>query len=229
MSTSIPSSPSAVGQPTAATRFRHAWPAVGRATLGIDDRDAVVVYDDLKSLSAGRAWWLLRASGIANVRILDGATAHGPAPGSRSRQATLFRNPVTSSSKRAGCPPSRSDEAGEYPRTASFSMPAPATDTVVNGAFDPRAGHIPGAINRPTTENVGPDGRFLPAAELRENFAALGITGDTPVAVYCGSGVTASHEIAALAIAGIPARLYPGSWSQWSNHPDRPVATGERG
>jgi thiosulfate/3-mercaptopyruvate sulfurtransferase len=95
--------------------------------------------------------------------------------------------------------------------------------------IDPVAGHIPGAISAPTTGNVAPDGRFLPAAGLRARFAALGAGSDgdgRPVAAYCGSGVTAAHEVLALEIAGVAASLYPGSWSNWVADPARPVATG---
>ena len=92
--------------------------------------------------------------------------------------------------------------------------------------IDPKAGHIPGARQRPDDREPRADGRFRSADELRERFAALGV-GDGPTGVYCGSGVTAAHEIAALAIAGFDAALYAGSWSQWSNHDDLPVATGK--
>ena len=92
--------------------------------------------------------------------------------------------------------------------------------------IDPKAGHIPGAASAPTTENLAPDGRFLDPGALRERFSSLGV-GDGPTGVYCGSGVTAAHEIAALAIAGFDAALYAGSWSQWSNHDELPVATGK--
>ncbi|MYV38864.1 sulfurtransferase, partial [Streptomyces sp. SID1328] len=92
--------------------------------------------------------------------------------------------------------------------------------------IDRVGGHIPGALSAPTMENVGPDGHFLPAADLRDRFKALGVSGDAPVGVYCGSGVSAAHEALALAIAGIPAALYVGSWSEWSNDPSRPVAVG---
>lgn len=91
---------------------------------------------------------------------------------------------------------------------------------------DPRPGHVPGAISAPTTENLTLDRTFRPADELRERFAALGVQGDLPVGVYCGSGVTAAHEVAALAVAGIEAALWPGSWSQWAHDPQRAVATG---
>ena len=92
--------------------------------------------------------------------------------------------------------------------------------------MDKVAGHIPGAVNAPTTGNVAADGRFLPADELRERFAALGADGSQPVGAYCGSGVTAAHEALALEIAGVDAPVYVGSWSEWITDPDRPIATG---
>ena len=91
---------------------------------------------------------------------------------------------------------------------------------------DPRAGHVPGAVSAPTTDTLGTDGHFRTAAVLTEYFGQFGVEPGTTVGVYCGSGVTAAHEVAALAVAGIDAALWPGSWSQWSNDPDRPVATG---
>ena len=89
------------------------------------------------------------------------------------------------------------------------------------------AGHIPGAINAPTTANLGPDGCFLSADELRSRFEQLGASTGRRVAVYCGSGVTAAHEILALEAAGIRAALFPPSWSGWIADPKRPVATGD--
>jgi thiosulfate/3-mercaptopyruvate sulfurtransferase len=91
---------------------------------------------------------------------------------------------------------------------------------------DPRAGHIPGAVSAPTSDNVDATGRFLPADELRSRFEALGVKDGRPVAVYCGSGVTAAHEVAALEVAGFSAALYAGSFSEWSNNRQLPVATG---
>jgi len=91
---------------------------------------------------------------------------------------------------------------------------------------DPVAGHIPGAVSAPTAENVNPDGTFKPPADLAARFQALGVDGDREVAAYCGSGVTAAHEVLALTLAGIPAALYVGSWSNWITDPARPVATG---
>jgi thiosulfate/3-mercaptopyruvate sulfurtransferase len=91
---------------------------------------------------------------------------------------------------------------------------------------DPVAGHIPGAVNVPTTTNLQVDGRFRPAGEIRALYAAAGVDGSEPVAAYCGSGVTAAHDVLALELAGIPAALYPGSWSDWVADPAGPVARG---
>ena len=193
---------------------------------GIDDGDRVVVYDATAGQAAARAWWLLRWGGLSEVAILDGGlqawTAVGgaltigvespPAPGT----VTLVGG---------GMPVIDIDGAAEWPRNGAL-LDARAGERYRGETepVDPRAGHIPGAISAPTSENVGTDGRFLAPDALRERFA--GLAGGNQVAVYCGSGVTAAHQIAALAVAGIDAALYPGSWSQWSNDPDRPAATG---
>ncbi|MFC6344765.1 sulfurtransferase, partial [Nocardioides hankookensis] len=90
--------------------------------------------------------------------------------------------------------------------------------------IDAVAGHIPGAVNVPTSTNLAADGRFRSATELRALYAAAGVDGSEDVAVYCGSGVTAAHDVLALEIAGISAALYPGSWSGWITDPERPTA-----
>jgi len=92
--------------------------------------------------------------------------------------------------------------------------------------MDKVAGHIPGAVNAPTTGNVTGDGHFLSAEDLRKRFAELGVDESSEVGVYCGSGVTAAHEALALEIAGIEAPVYVGSWSEWITDPSRPIATG---
>jgi thiosulfate/3-mercaptopyruvate sulfurtransferase len=97
----------------------------------------------------------------------------------------------------------------------------------VTEPIDPVAGHIPGARNRPTAANVDGEGRFLGATALRAAFEELGVRQDVAVAAYCGSGITAAHEVLALEVAGYHAALYPGSWSEWIADPARPVATGE--
>jgi len=220
---------------------RHGEPQDGRHPLppveqlqrdargwGIDDGDTVVVYDDLKNLSAARAWWLLRYAGVADVRLLDGGLAAwrtaglpletGDAPAPAAGSVTL---------EYGALPVLTIDEAAAFPG-AGVLLDARAGERYRGEVepIDPRAGHIPGARSAPTTANVDADGRFLPAEQLRARFAALGVEPGTPVAAYCGSGVTAAHEVVALALAGFDAALFPGSWSQWANHPERPVAVG---
>ena len=92
--------------------------------------------------------------------------------------------------------------------------------------IDPVAGHVPGAVNVPTSMNVGPDGRFRSPSELRAAYAAVGAVPGVDVAAYCGSGVTACHDVLAMELAGVRAALYPGSWSEWVTDPTRPVSTG---
>jgi thiosulfate/3-mercaptopyruvate sulfurtransferase len=94
--------------------------------------------------------------------------------------------------------------------------------------IDPRSGHIPGALSLPCREHLDATGRFLPVDELRRRFAAAGVEPAAAVVSYCGSGVTACHTLVAVEHAGLgEGRLYPGSWSQWSHDPARPVATGD--
>jgi len=214
---------------------RHPLPSVAdlehaARRWGVREGGAVVAYDDSGGMAAARAWWLLRWAGVRDVRLLDGgldawtAAGHGVEPGDvapESGDVVLV--------------------PGALPTVDADGAAALALDGVLLDAraaeryagrvepVDPRAGHVPGARSAPTTENVGPDGRFRDAGALAARFSALGVPvdgGDVPVGVYCGSGVTAAHEIAALASIGVEAVLYPGSWSQWSSDPGRPVATG---
>lgn len=211
---------------------RHPMPTLGRLQesarrWGLDDGDVVVVYDDNAGMSAARAWWLLRWAGVEEVYLLDGGLgAWTSADGAlETGPATAEPGGITLS---AGHMPTIDiDEAAGYP-ASGILLDARAAERYAGEVepVDPKAGHIPGALSAPTSDNVGPDGAFLGADELRRRFEALGAGPDADVAVYCGSGVTAAHEIAALMVAGVDAALYPGSWSQWSNQPDRPVATG---
>lgn len=211
---------------------RHPLPSLERLQAsarrwGIREGDRVVAYDDLKSLSAARAWWLLTAAGL-DVRLLDGSLRAWT--GSGRELETGERTPDAGDVvlRGGGLPTIDIDGAAGFPAHGVL-LDARAADRYRGETepVDPRAGHIPGALSAPTTANVDAEGRFLAPDALRERFAALGAGPGTDVAVYCGSGVTASHQLAALAIAGIPAALYPGSWSQWANHPERPVATGD--
>jgi thiosulfate/3-mercaptopyruvate sulfurtransferase len=210
---------------------RHPLPSVealqeSARRWGINDGDIGVVYDDLKSMSAARAWWLLRYAGISDVRVLDGSLSGWAASGHalESGEVTPDRGAVTLS---YGHLPVLSIDAAAALPESGILLDARAGERYRGEVepVDPRAGHIPGAVSAPTGENVDDDGRFLPSGTLRARFEALGA--DDSVGVYCGSGVTAAHEALALTLAGFAPAVYPGSWSQWSNTPGRPVATGE--
>ncbi|ROQ05223.1 thiosulfate/3-mercaptopyruvate sulfurtransferase [Rathayibacter sp. PhB93] len=194
---------------------------------GLRQGQAVVVYDDLKNLSSARAWWLLRAAGVADVRLLDGSLRAWTGSGRALESGPV--SPVVGDVELAygALPVLDIDEAAALPSTGVLlDARAPERYRGDVEPIDPRAGHIPGALNAPATGNVDADGRFLDAAALRARFESLGVRPDAPVGVYCGSGVTAAADAVALTLAGFAPSLYPGSWSQWSTTADRPVATG---
>lgn len=204
---------------------------------GISAGRAVVVYDDNGNTAAARAWWLLRWAGVADVTILDGALAAWQGAGLRLEAGDPEDVPPGDITLTPGAlPVLDADEAAELARKGLL-LDARAAERYRGETepVDPRAGHIPGALSAPTGDNLTTAGAFLPPAELRARFASLGTAladpADpaapvVPVGVYCGSGVTAAHQIAALAIAGIDAALFPGSWSAWSADPARPAVTG---
>jgi thiosulfate/3-mercaptopyruvate sulfurtransferase len=196
-------------------------------TWGINDGDTVVAYDDNGSTAAARAWWLLRDAGLASVFLLDGGLAAWRAAGHPVEEGEQAALPGNVTLGRGAMPSIDMAGAAAWPEQGIL-LDARASERY-RGEIEPidqRAGHIPGAVSAPTGENLAADGRFLPAEELRTRFAGMGIDGGTAVAVYCGSGVTAAHQLAALEIAGIPAALYPGSFSQWSSDESNEVAVG---
>jgi thiosulfate/3-mercaptopyruvate sulfurtransferase len=194
---------------------------------GVNAGSTVVVYDGAGNLAAARAWWLLRWAGVASVYLLDGALPAWVADGPALATDDVHPEPGNLVVRPGRLP---TVDLADVPATADAGvlLDARAAERFRGEAepIDPKAGHIPGARNAPTGANLDTDGRFLPADVLRQRFTDLGVTTDRPVTVYCGSGVTAAHEIAALAIAGFDAALFPGSWSQWSNH-NLPVASGD--
>ncbi|MBB3674623.1 sulfurtransferase [Modestobacter versicolor] len=192
---------------------------------GLEDGSRVVVYDAAGGLAAARAWWLLRWGGLTDVTILDGGLAAWTGPLERG---DVVPAPGSVTLTGGGMPVLTADEAAALPDDGGLLLDARAGERYRGEVepIDPRAGHVPGAVSAPTAENLDADGRFRTAAALTERFAALGVRPGTTVGVYCGSGVTAAHEVAALAEAGIEAALWPGSWSQWSADPARPAATG---
>jgi thiosulfate/3-mercaptopyruvate sulfurtransferase len=209
---------------------RHPLPspaafAARMAALGIGDEHEVVAYDDAGGTVAARLWWMLDDLGHARSRVLDGGIGAWVAAG----------GPLTA--RVPSFPPAPLSLRGSWSRTIEREALAErlrAGDVTLLDAraperyrgdvepVDPVAGHIPGALSRPTAGNLGPDGRFLDPAALRARFEGLG----DDIVNQCGSGINACHNLLAMRVAGLPdARLYPGSYSDWSRS-GMPVATG---
>jgi thiosulfate/3-mercaptopyruvate sulfurtransferase len=224
--------PSELAEPADPARGRHPLPpleqfqASARA-WGVRSGDTVVAYDDSGNTAAARLWWMLRNAGLAAVYLLDGGLGAWRAAGYGTESGARQAEPGDVVLSDGALPVI---DAGQV---ATWSTRGVLLDARAGERYrgeiepvDPRAGHIPGAVSAPTATNLDDDGRFLPGEQLAARFARLGVRPGVPTAVYCGSGVTAAHEIAALAIAGLPAALYPGSFSEWSNNPSNEVLTG---
>ncbi|MEU5289538.1 sulfurtransferase [Streptomyces umbrinus] len=203
---------------------------------GLTNGRPVVVYDNLGNTAAARAWWLLRWAGVPEVTLLDGALGAWRAAGLPLESAPGATEPTANTPdpepgdivlRPGGLPVTDADGAAQL-AASGLLLDARAGERYrgEQEPVDPRAGHIPGAVSAPTGENIAADGTFLPPEELRKRFEDRGAGEAAVIGVYCGSGVTAAHQIAALAIAGFDATLFPGSWSAWSADPARPAATG---
>lgn len=216
---------------------RHPLPdpavfAAAMARAGVrPDRD-VVAYDAGDGFPAARCWWLLRHAGHPRVRVLDGGLPAWLAAGGDLEQGDVVPPP--------GAPPAG---WGELPVVDADRAAAAAREGVLLDArageryrgevepVDPVAGHVPGAVSAPAVDDVDAAGRLLDGPALRERYAALGVldaaAAGAPVVAMCGSGVTAARTVLALAVAGVDAALWPGSWSEWVADPAREVAVGE--
>ncbi|MBT8161086.1 MULTISPECIES: sulfurtransferase [Arthrobacter] len=221
-----------LADPTAEGEGRHPLPKTAALqqsarAWGVNDGDTVVAYDDSGNMAAARLWWLLRDAGFHSVFLLDGGLGAWRSAGYPLAQDEDHPAPGNVVLGHGHMPAISMDEAADWHRHGIL-LDARAGERYRGEIepVDPRAGHIPGAISAPTGANLDSDGAFRDSAGLRARFAELGIADGTKVAVYCGSGVTASHEIAALEVAGIKAALFPGSFSQWSSFEPNPVATG---
>lgn len=197
---------------------------------GVRAGHPVVVYDDADGSVAARAWWLLRWAGHEDVAVLDGGYAAWVAGGHPVTTEAPEPEPGDIEVRPGGMPVLDADEAAALARDGLLldarARPRYAGETE---PVDPRAGHIPGAVNAPFSGHIGEDGHWLSPERLAARFADLGLKPGEAVGAYCGSGVTASSVVLALEVAGhpTPAGLYAGSWSHWSRDPERPAATGD--
>ncbi len=218
---------------------RHGLPDEGRHPLpdtqtvqtaarrwGLNAGDVVVAYDDFGGLPAARAWWLLSHGGV-DVRVLDGGWRAWQASGGAVDTDDVLPVLGTVTLSDVSGDSLSIDEAAAFPASGVLlDVRAPERYRGDTEPYDPIGGHIPGALNLPTGVHVSADGTLRGVADIRDRLTMIGVGEGTAVAAYCGSGITAAHTALVLAEAGIDAKLFHGSWSQWSNTPGRPVATG---
>ncbi|MGJ7494080.1 sulfurtransferase [Variovorax sp. RT4R15] len=216
---------------------RHPLPSRERfaewlSSVGFANDMQAVVYDRNAANYCGRLWWMLQWAGHDAVAVLDGGLQAWQAAGSEvtgREEPTHFQSNFVLGAERAQLVVTDTVLArlGDAGQTVIDARAAPRYRGEVE-PLDPVAGHIPGALNRPFSQNIGADGRFKPAAQLREEFDAL-LAGRDPAGVVhqCGSGVSAVPNLLAMRIAGFaPTGLYAGSWSEWCSNPARPVERG---
>ena len=214
-------------------RGRHPLPdperfAAAMRRCGVRVDTPVVAYDAVGGTSAARCWWLLRYHGHRRVKVLDGGWQAW-----LEDVGTVEEGPTSTAAgdfeaQPGGMPVLDADEAARVAREGTL-VDARAAERFRGETepVDPVAGHIPGAVNVPTALNLEePGGRFKHARELTPVYELAGVRPGRPIGVYCGSGVTAAHDVLALEALGLDASLYPGSWSEWVHDGTRPVATG---
>ncbi len=218
--------------PKTGSNGRHPLPdievfAATMSRIGVDSTKQVVVYDQNSGMVAARLWWMLRWLGHSAVAVLDGGFDKWQREGRPLSADTPSVRAATFAAKRT-LPTVWAEEIVRQLGSGDLVLIDARAPERYRGEvepFDPVAGHIPGALNRPCAENLLADGTFKRAADLRTEFDRL-LASRTPAMVvqHCGSGVTACHNILAMEIAGLPgSRLYPGSWSEWCSDPTRPV------
>lgn len=216
--------------PNAAKGGRHPLPpaakfAAALTSLGITPDSHVVAYDDKNGANAAaRLWWMLKAVGHKRVQVLDGGYQAAVAAGFPvSQQSTVARKTPPYPVREFALPLAGMadvDKARNDPSSMVVDVRDPDRYHGIKEPIDLIAGHIPGAVNIPFATNLGEDGKFLPAEELRAKYEqAFGEIVSSRVIVHCGSGVTACHTILALDLAGMDTPvLYVGSWSEWSRN-----------
>jgi thiosulfate/3-mercaptopyruvate sulfurtransferase len=218
-----------------AGRGRHPLPSgrnleTAARRWGIRQDSLVVVYDDWNRAGSARAWWVLTAAGLANVRILDGGLSAWQSAGHSLEIGTVDPAPgnvtVPHDDLYAGSRPTLTAQESGAGGVTLLDARAPERFRGDVEPLDPVAGHIPGAKNLPSTAVLASDGTFLGDYALAQLLSDRGIDRDGRLGAYCGSGVTASVAIAALAAMGCEAALFPGAWSEWSSDPTRAVSRG---
>ncbi|SON62166.1 Putative thiosulfate sulfurtransferase SseB [Mycobacterium simulans] len=220
---------------TIAGRGRHPLPS-GRnlesaaRRWGVQQDAPVVVYDDWNRAASSRAWWVLTAAGLPNVHILDGGLAAWRSGGRGLETGPVTPRPgnvtVPHDDLYAGARPTLTAEQAGAGIVTLLDARAPDRFRGDDEPVDAVAGHIPGAKNLPSGAVLTGDGTFVGEDTLVQLLSDRGIDRGAPLGAYCGSGVTASVVVAALAAQGSEVALFPGSWSQWSSDPNRPVARG---
>ena len=212
---------------------RHPWPPADQVArvmgaAGIDGDTTVVAYDDQSGATAARLWYVLLAHGHDRVAVLDGGIRKWTAEGRPIESAVPAVEPRAFDARpRPGFLVPKDEMARTHEGRLVLDARAAERYRGETEPIDPRAGHVPGALSAPFTLNLTADPVpvFRPPAELRAHYAALGAA-EREAVVYCGSGVTACHDLLALRVAGLRGRLYPGSWSEWSSDPSLPVERG---
>jgi thiosulfate/3-mercaptopyruvate sulfurtransferase len=199
--------------------------------LGVDATKHVVAYDQDNGVYASRLWWMLRWLGHDRVAVLDGGFAKWTREGRAVSSEPQTPRSVTFVPRQVRPTISASGVAASLPRHGLLLLDARSAERYRGDVepIDPVAGHIPGALNRPYTRNLAADATFRSSRELLSEFEAMlhGRPADDLVH-YCGSGVTACHNLLAMMVAGYPmTRLYPGSWSEWITDRRRPIAKGQ--
>jgi len=214
---------------------RHPLPSPEKAaaffgSLGIDAGKQVVAYDSGGAMYAPRLWWMLRWLGHDAVAVLDGGIGKWMREGRPTSTEFPSVRPASFAIRHVGPTVSASDVLASLADHSLTLVDARGAERFRGDVepVDPVAGHIPGSVNRPYTENVLPDGTFKKPEALRADFAAvIGATPPSAIVNTCGSGVSACHNLLAMELAGITGtQLYPGSWSEWSADPTRPIARG---
>lgn len=225
-----------LSRPVTASSGRHPLPdpdtfARRLGAAGVDAQCQIVAYDQGSGAYAARLWWLARWIGLTNVAVLDGGIAALRAAGLALETEIRAPRPRTLEARVVEHATVDATELGQsVRRPGTLLLDARGAERFAgrNETLDTIAGHVPGARNHPFLGNLGADGKFLPARELRRRFDVLrGSLPPAAIVSMCGSGVTACQTLLALEHAGLPgAKLYPGSWSEWIRDPVRPVATG---